>query len=175
MKFLLRRLLWTAALPAAFAVQAAPQGGMQAVTEVKAVRLEKPASFWRNGKEESAREAVLIRVKVRDPFEFMQRGITPPLFVLDGAVCRMIQSPFPGGEAVLLGSAAKGAGELLMTDSGPTAPFVTEANLRSMKGRFSRAEMKVRSLKVKAPAAAAPVASYKDVDDLRRDVLRKGR
>jgi hypothetical protein len=148
---------------------------MQSVMDIKAVRLENPASFWRNGKEETARDAVLIRVKVPNVSDFQPMGRTSPLFVLDGFVCQMIQDPFPAGDAILLAPAAGGARELLMTDPGEWAPSVNDSGRRAMKRVLSSAELKGRSLKVKAPAASAPVAAYKNVDDLRRDVLREGR
>ena len=159
-------VFWAAT--AAILAQPAPNRGMlQSVTEIRPVTLAEPFHFWRNGKEETARDVVLIRVKVRDISEFAPMGIASPLFVFGDAVCLTLVDPLSTGEAILAAPrpAAGQATALWLADPGLPPQHLTAERVRTLRARAQRAEI-ARSIQVAAPPAAARPVQFANMQAL---------
>jgi hypothetical protein len=138
---------------------------LAAVREVSPARLERPAMFWRNGKQVSTRDVLLIRVEVSSVVPFVPRGIAPPLFILGEWVCQFVRDPLAGKGQALLIAPRDAELVLWLTPSGPAPENLSEARTASYR---KLAERSGNRLTVPVPSAEAPVKTYKDLGELTR-------
>ena len=151
------------ALLLAGALAALPNEPVLTIVSVHPVELDEPASFWRDGSELHSRNALLLRVHVRDMFQFVPRDLSDPLFMLGETVCVVVRSPL-GGDALVLAPQDPSVelwvtppGELPSILSGRAGPAHATRELPRPQGaRDGRA-----CTRCECPARAGPVAAVR--------------
>jgi hypothetical protein len=88
----------------------APARSCAEVVGMQAVLFQEPTLFWRDGKQVAVRDAVLVRVRVEKPLEFLPHGLGPPLFVFGAWIGETILSPLADGVARVLVPRPEGPG-----------------------------------------------------------------
>lgn len=153
-----------------------PEVALTTVLEKRPVRLEVPFEFRRRGAASRSKDAVLFRVAVQDPSAFAPRGVAEPLFVYGKGVCRTLQSPFLGSDAIVLCAipARKEPAVLWLTRAGLAAPDLRD---RGMDAEYERASASAgrRALAVLPPAVRSKPLHARDADMLARATFRAQR
>ncbi len=91
-----------------------PKAALLDIKEVRPVRFTKPIMFWRNGEQMEATQAILLHVNIGQPFLFLPRDASLPLFLYGDGVCNVIKSPMePSGAALLAPMPGPGEPQLL--------------------------------------------------------------
>jgi hypothetical protein len=156
--------------------EARPEAALGDVRETRPVRLEKPALFYRDGKPVMAQDGMLIRVGVVNPGRFLPTALTPPFFFYGRALCRPLQSPWLGGEAVVL-CPRPAPGEpavLWLTPPGASADRLTRAQTDDLLKRAS-SRRPGGAVRVRVPGPGEKPTTYRDASELEREVLAKRR
>jgi hypothetical protein len=136
---------------------------LQSIVEVRPINLTEETPFWRDGKQLTARDTVLIRVKVADTSAFIPTGIGPPLFVFGDVVCLMLRGPATTGEAVLLAprTPANQPTLLWLTERGALAQKLTTERVRILRARAQQ-----DGLQVPALSADARSTQHRNISEL---------
>jgi hypothetical protein len=141
------------------------------IKEAQFIRLEQPATFYRDGALVEATELVQLRVAVEDPMESMPRAIPSPVYLYGHALCEFLD-PSGSERELLLLCPKPPAGEpvvLWKVRAEPSA-LSKERTEALLKGRLA-AEL---TAAVK-DQAGAPTKSYLDANSLRSALKKKGK
>lgn len=144
---------------------------LERILEAREVRFRRPVVFWREGKKEPSSRAVLLRVRVRDPFLFLPRGLEPPEFVYGGSVCRVLRSPLFSGEGVLLAPPLR-AGEPATLWLAPVGLSAREVSNDVVRRHRPSADDVARGRGLHVRQTQPPKERiYEDADELRKEFL----
>jgi hypothetical protein len=58
--------------------QAPASKAITAIAEVRSIHLQEATTFWRHGTKTAVHDAILLRVRVANPWAFMPRDRAPP-------------------------------------------------------------------------------------------------